>query len=106
EHAMADFFKDKNFQKPSLPIYQNWSAASALEPEVLKTNLIQQVSGSVRWMQSVQNMLREHSPVFIECGHGNVLNGLIKKTAESAVIFTTHNLEDFQIIKDQIKGSL
>jgi [acyl-carrier-protein] S-malonyltransferase len=106
EEKMADFFKDTSFQKAHIPIYQNRTAAATMEPSLLKSNLITQVSGSVRWMQSVHQMMQDHSPLFIECGHGAVLKGLIKKTAESAVIFTTQNLEDFQNIQDHFKASL
>jgi [acyl-carrier-protein] S-malonyltransferase len=106
EQKMAEFFSDQPFLNPRIPIYQNWTASGTRDSDLLKSNLIRQVSGSVRWMQSVQQMINDHSPVFIECGHGAVLKGLIKKTAETAVIFTSQNLEDFQIIKDQFKGSL
>ena len=48
-------------------------------PEEIKANLVLQLTASVRWTQSVKNMIADGADNFIECGPGAVLQGLIKK---------------------------
>ncbi|HMR18929.1 MAG TPA: ACP S-malonyltransferase, partial [Sphingobacterium sp.] len=64
---------------PSSPIYQNVDAKPYPNPEQIKANLIAQLTGAVRWTQTVQNMLADGAAAFIEVGPGNVLQGLVKK---------------------------
>lgn len=65
--------------KPICPVYQNVDAKPATDPEVIKTNLIAQLTAPVRWTQTIQNMIADGADHFIELGPGNVLQGLIKK---------------------------
>lgn len=64
---------------PSCPIYQNIDAKPQTDPAVIKQNLIAQLTGAVRWTQTVQNMLGDGATAFVEVGPGNVLQGLVKK---------------------------
>jgi [acyl-carrier-protein] S-malonyltransferase len=64
---------------PICPIYQNVNALPSQEVEIIKANLISQLTAPVRWTQSVQNMITDGATQFIECGPGNVLQGLVKK---------------------------
>lgn len=64
---------------PSCPIYQNIDARPQTDPAVIKQNLIAQLTGAVRWTQTVQNMLADGATAFVEVGPGNVLQGLVKK---------------------------
>ena len=66
---------------PACPIYQNVTAQPTTDPEVIKANLLTQLTSPVRWTQSVQNMLADGAGHFIELGPGKVLQGLIAKTA-------------------------
>jgi [acyl-carrier-protein] S-malonyltransferase len=68
-----------NIQSPIAPIYQNINAKPTTDPEVIKENLIAQLTGAVKWTQTVQNMLQDGATSFIEVGPGNVLQGLVKK---------------------------
>ena len=63
------------------PVYQNVNAQPVSDPEVIKKNLIAQLTASVRWTQTVQNMLADGASSFLEIGPGNVLQGLIKKVS-------------------------
>jgi [acyl-carrier-protein] S-malonyltransferase len=79
------------FNEPLCPVYQNVNAKPSSDPEVIKQNLVSQLTSPVRWTQSVINMIEGGATVFIEVGPGNVLQGLVKKVnkdilAESAVI--------------------
>lgn len=69
------------FMTPSCPVYQNVNALPSMEVEVIKKNLIDQLTAPVRWTQLVQNMVKDGGTTFIECGPGKVLQGLVKKIA-------------------------
>jgi [acyl-carrier-protein] S-malonyltransferase len=67
------------FHKPFCPIYQNVTAQASAEPEIIRENLLKQLTAPVRWTQSVQNMIADGATEFYEFGPGDVLKGLIRK---------------------------
>lgn len=69
------------FNKPVCPVYQNVNALPATDISVIKKNLIDQLTAPVRWTQSVQSMVKDGAKIFVECGPGKVLQGLVKKIA-------------------------
>ncbi|KAA6349528.1 Malonyl CoA-acyl carrier protein transacylase [termite gut metagenome] len=75
---------------PKCPVYQNVDALPHTDPAEIKKNLALQLTASVRWTQTVKNMVADGADDFTECGPGNVLQGLIKKIAPSAV---AHGIE-------------
>lgn len=72
------------FNTPICPVYQNVPAAAVSDIESIKQNLISQLTASVKWTQSVQAMVADGATHFIECGPGNVLQGLVKKIHKEA----------------------
>lgn len=66
-------------RQPRCPIYQNIDARPHVQPQMIKQNLIEQLTGPVRWTQSITNMIADGADSFVEVGPGNVLQGLIKK---------------------------
>lgn len=79
------------FSTPICPIYQNINAQAVTDPKEIKTNLINQLTGAVRWTQIMQNMIKDGCNDVIEVGPGKVLQGLFKKVdraipTESATI--------------------
>ena len=72
------------FNNPMCPVYQNVDALPHTTAEEIKANLVAQLTASVRWTQSVTNMLTDGATEFIECGPGAVLQGLIKKIDKNA----------------------
>jgi len=70
-----------NISTPVCPVYQNVDAKSYTNPEQIKENLIKQLTGAVRWTQTVENMLADQATEFVEVGPGNVLQGLVKKVS-------------------------
>lgn len=78
---LAEGIAAAKISKPICPIYQNVSAQPTTDPEVIKANLLTQLTSPVRWTQSVQAMLADRADHFIELGPGKVLQGLIAKTA-------------------------
>ncbi|MDR1562010.1 MAG: ACP S-malonyltransferase [Dysgonamonadaceae bacterium] len=67
------------FSAPRCPVYQNVSTHGETDPDIIKKNLISQLTSPVRWTQSVQNMIADGADNFTELGPGNVLQGLIGK---------------------------
>jgi len=67
------------FHKPICPVYQNVDAKPHTEAEEIKANSIAQLTGAVRWTQSVERMIADGADYFKELGPGNVLQGLVKK---------------------------
>ena len=70
---------------PVCPIYQNIDAKPQTDPAQIKHNLIAQLTGPVRWTQTVLHMLEGGATSFTEVGPGNVLQGLVKKADRNAV---------------------
>ncbi len=81
---LAAAIENTTFSTPSCPIYQNVNAQPSSDVATIKANLIAQLTGPVRWTQSVQNMVADGATTFIECGPGKVLQGLVKKIAPEA----------------------
>jgi len=73
------------FSIPVCSVYQNVTASSVTSPDEIKKNLIAQLTAPVRWTQTVQQMVSDGAKEFIECGPGNVLQGLVKKISRDAV---------------------
>ncbi|WP_421827672.1 ACP S-malonyltransferase [Larkinella sp.] len=81
---LAQAIQTTPFSQPRCPIYQNVNAKPATDVEVIKANLIAQLTAPVRWTQSVEAMGADGATVFVECGPGKVLQGLVKKIIPSA----------------------
>ena len=80
---LAKAIADTPFHAPVCPIYQNVSALPTTDPEVIKANLLQQLTSPVRWTQTVQNMLADGITSFLEIGPGTVLQGLIRRIVQA-----------------------
>jgi [acyl-carrier-protein] S-malonyltransferase len=68
-----------HFHPPICPVYQNYVATAVSDVNEIKKNLVSQLTAPVKWTQSVQAMVADGATEFIECGPGNVLQGLVKK---------------------------
>ena len=67
------------FKAPSCPVYQNVTAKAETDPQVIKDNLLKQLTSPVRWTQTIRNMRADGAEEFIELGPGNVLQGLLRR---------------------------
>jgi [acyl-carrier-protein] S-malonyltransferase len=81
---LASAIESTKFNTPVCPVYQNVNALPSADVGAIKKNLIAQLTAPVRWTQSVQNMAKDGGKIFIECGPGKVLQGLVKKIAPEA----------------------
>lgn len=90
QEKLAKAIEHVRFNNPIIPIYQNVTTTAVTDPEEIKKNLIAQLTSSVKWTQSIKNMVTDGASHFIEVGPGKTLQGLIKKissevTTSSAV---------------------
>ena len=69
--------ENTTFAEPKCPVYQNVDGQPHTAPEEIKKNLIAQLTSSVRWTSSVQNMIKNGANDFTECGPGKALQGMI-----------------------------
>jgi len=76
---LAHAIEATTIKTPKCPVYQNVDAKPHTDPAEIKANLVAQLTSSVRWTQSVQNMIADGANDFTECGPGAVLQGLIRK---------------------------
>jgi [acyl-carrier-protein] S-malonyltransferase len=76
---LAEAIHQTNFSSPICPVYQNVSASAVSDPDIIKSNLVEQLTGAVRWTQCVQAMVADGATQFTECGPGKVLQGLVLK---------------------------
>ncbi len=76
---LAEAINSTHFSTPVCPVYQNVSAKPVSDPEMIKKNLIAQLTAPVRWTQTVKNMIADGCTSFTEIGPGQVLQGLVKK---------------------------
>lgn len=76
---LADAINSTPFQQGICPVYQNVTGQPVTEPEIIKTNLISQLTSPVHWTQIMQNMLADGVTEVVEVGPGKVLQGLFKK---------------------------
>jgi len=76
---LAAAIEKTNFEVPRCAIYQNVTGKAERNPANIKKNLIAQLTGPVKWTQSVRSMIADGATEFIEVGPGKVLQGLVKK---------------------------
>ena len=79
KEELAAAIEAATFNLPSCPVYQNVAARAITDPAEIKANLIEQLTGAVRWTQSVQAMIADGATHFTEAGPGKVLQGLVLK---------------------------
>lgn len=85
KQELTDAITALNFNKPSCPVYQNVVAKAVTDPQQIKQNLIDQLTGPVKWTQSIEAMIRDGATHFTEVGPGKVLQGLINKIDKTAI---------------------
>lgn len=83
--AMAQALADVKISAPSVPVVSNVLASAISDPDDIRKRLVEQVTGTVRWRESVAYMAQNGVTHFLEIGAGKVLSGLVKRIADGAV---------------------
>ena len=86
KEELAEAINATEFKIPSCPVYQNVVAKAVTDAAAIKSNLIAQLTGAVRWTQMVQAMVADGATHFTEVGPGKVLQGLVQKINKEMVV--------------------
>jgi [acyl-carrier-protein] S-malonyltransferase len=103
--AMAKALEGVTIQRPVSPLVSNVLAAPISEPDEIRRRLIEQVTGTVRWRESVAYMAGQGVTRFFEIGAGKVLSGLVKRIAEGAVGVSVGGPNDIASAKDALAAA-
>jgi len=91
---------------PRIPVISNVQAKPAISPELIRTTLADQVTGSVRWRESIEYLLDEcHCTRFIECGPGKVIAGLVNRIRKDVEVISISDLESLQSGIERLSAS-
>ncbi len=83
---LAEAIEQTTFNESICPIYQNVTAQPTTDANIIKGNLIAQLTGAVKWTQIVQQMNADGATNFVECGPGKVLQGLVQKIVKEVTV--------------------
>jgi [acyl-carrier-protein] S-malonyltransferase len=98
-HAMADALAKVSISAPCVPLVANVAAGPVTDPLQIVHGLVAQVTGTVRWRESVGFMASVGVKTFYEIGSGRVLSGLVKRIAEGAIGISIGTPEDLSVFK-------
>ena len=103
--AMARALADVTIKPPSVPLVSNVLASAITDPDDIRKRLVEQVTGTVRWRESVAYMAANGVTHFFEIGAGKVLSGLVKRIAEGAIGVAVGGPNDIQAATDALGAS-
>src|ERR1700674_1987909 len=103
--AMAKALADVTIKRPVSPLVSNVLAAPITDPDEIRRRLIEQVTGTVRWRESVAYMASRGVTRFFEIGAGQVLSGLVKRIADGAVGVSVGGPNDIASAKDALAAT-
>ena len=99
--AMADALSYVVVEDPSVPLYANVTAQPETDPDTIRNQLVEQVTGMVRWRESVDNMAAAGVDDFVELG-GKVLAGMVKRIAPDVRVTSVVTIEDIEALAKEI----
>lgn len=103
QDRLAELLRNVNFSEASLPVAVNIDSVLVTDPEQLRDALIRQVTGAVRWVDSVRLLIGQRPSFFVEVGPGKVLSGLIRQIDRSQ---TCVNIEDEASLERVMQGAM
>ena len=99
--AMADALSYEVVQAPAVPLYANVTANPVSDPDTIRNQLVEQVTGMVRWRESIANMAKAGVEDFVELG-GKVLGPMVKRIAPEAKVTSVVTIEDIEALAKEI----
>ncbi len=100
---LKEEFQLMTFEKPEVPIYMNVDGKPLTEASPIAELLVRQAMSPVRWVETLRNMQADGVDVFIECGAGRTLSGLVKKTLKDVTILRVENLKTLGAALESLK---
>ncbi len=101
QEKMAEVLDDTSIEEPTTPIISNISAKAVNEPKEIRANLVKQITGTVRWRESVLEMQRLGVQRFLEIGPGKVLGNLVKRIIKGADQFSLGTAKELHAYKEK-----
>jgi [acyl-carrier-protein] S-malonyltransferase len=101
---METYIADLKILCPKIILINNVDAASITDPIKIKEGLIRQITETVRWRESIQNMCELGSSYFVEVGAGNVLSGLVKRINKNVESISIQNIDDIENFVNNLEG--
>ncbi|MEM5584180.1 ACP S-malonyltransferase [Roseibium sp. AS2] len=102
--AMAEALAGANISAPAVPLVANVLAAPITDPSEIRARLVEQVTGTVRWRESVTWLAQDGVDTFVEIGTGKVLTGMVKRIARDAAGLAINAPDDIDILMEKISG--
>ncbi|HEX8415572.1 MAG TPA: ACP S-malonyltransferase [Sphingomicrobium sp.] len=99
--AMRDALDEVVLEAPAVPLYANVTAAPEVDPEVIRRRLVEQVTGMVRWRESIANMVAAGVDEFVELG-GKVLGPMVKRIVPDAKVTSVVTIEDVEALAREL----
>jgi [acyl-carrier-protein] S-malonyltransferase len=99
--AMADALSYVVVVPPAVPLFANVTAEPTSDPDTIRNQLVEQVTGMVRWRESVANMADAGVEEFVEIG-GKVLGAMVKRIVPDAKITSVVSIEDIEALAKEI----
>jgi [acyl-carrier-protein] S-malonyltransferase len=103
--VMAEALSEVTVNRPVVPLVSNVLAVPISDPEEIRKRLVEQVTGTVRWRESVAYMAAQGVTHFFEIGAGKVLSGLVKRIADGAVGVAIGGPNDIAAAKDALAAA-
>lgn len=103
--AMAEALGGIRIQSPSAPLVANVTATSGSDPDAIRQQLIDQITGQVRWTESVQFMASEGVNTMIEAGAGKVLSVMNRRTVREIEGLTMGTPEQIEAVAERLNGT-
>ena len=102
---LGKVLQEQSFHEPAFPVICNVDALPVREPAKIRETLQQQVTGTVRWAESIEYMIdREHIEQFIELGPGGVLAGLVGRIRKGTEVFSISDVASLKAVAALLKG--
>jgi len=99
--AMADALSYVVVADPAVPLFANVTAEPTTDPDTIRNQLVEQVTGMVRWRESVSNMFDSGAHEFVEIG-GKVLGAMVKRIVPDAKVTSVVTIEDIEALAKEI----
>jgi len=102
--AMAEALANADIKAPAVPLVANVLAAPIADPAEIRNRLVEQVTGTVRWRESITWLAGEGVDTFVEVGTGKVLSGMVKRIAKDATGLAVNAPDDIDAVLEKLSS--
>ncbi len=102
EEPMLKILSQTNIKTPVVPLIANVTATQTTSPDIIRTNLVSQICGTVRWRETMDELNRLGVKELVEIGSGKILSGLAKKTSHNFKLTNISNITEMELFLSEI----